>query len=211
VLLVLLQKRILSADYLYAHGNPESVCELVPGKFIECINRSAFQRLLSIPLLPTGHTSAGTHVIAEVKLGIDSTYANTHDADFFVLFSDGHNGTGFTVVDRLQYGQPCHQIEGNPGSSLSNQQSFFNGPTVNNANPVPQVFEFFFSTKQKWGSCTTATAYEGSYTTSGHYTKDLHANNGLYLDFYSDDEYGEKHYFKYIILDIKWTTEDLCH
>jgi len=149
-------------------------------------------------------------VIAEVKLGIDSTYANTRDSDWIVMFSDGYNGTGFTVHDRAFYGQPCYNVEGKAGSSFSNGRVFANGPVVSRANPVPQVFEFFFSSKQKWGTCTTTTAYEGSYTASGHYNLELQANNGLYLDFYAGDNH-EKYYFKYIIVDVKWTTEDLCY
>ena len=150
-------------------------------------------------------------MIAKVKLGIDSTYANTRDADLYITLSDGHNATGFSIHDRIFYGQPCYLREGNPRSSPSNIQSYQSGPTISKDNPVPQVFDFFLSTKQKWGSCITATAYEGSYTTSGHYTAELHANNGLYLEFYSGDDYGEKYHIKYIIADIKWTTEDLCH
>ena len=204
----------MSADYLYAHGNPSSDCELVPQHSIECMNNGPFHRLLHLPLLPAGYTSVSTHVIAEVKLGIDSTNANTNDVDFYITLSDGHNATGFAITDRsnynLQSAQPCHHAEGAAGSLWTNRGIFSNGPNINVNNPVPQQFDFFFSTKQKWGSCVTATAYEGSYTTSGHYTRELQANNGLYVDIYSDNE-QEEYTFKFIMVDIKWTSQDLCY
>ena len=139
--------------------------ELVPQTSIQCKFRSVWQKLLSVPLLPAGYTSAGTHVIAKVKLGIDSSYANTHDSDFYLVLSDGYNATGFTVQDRMNYGTLCCPMEGTSGSSLKICKYNEPGPPINANNAVPQVFDFFFSTKQKWASCVTTTAYEGSYTT----------------------------------------------
>ena len=97
------------------------------------------------------------HIIAEVKLGIDSSYANTHDSDFYLVLSDGYNSTGYTVQDRMNYEMPCRPMEGTSGSSLKNRKYNEPGPPINTNNPVPQVFDFFFSTKQKWASCVTTT------------------------------------------------------
>ncbi|XP_065883507.1 uncharacterized protein [Dysidea avara] len=202
-----LKKRYFSADYLYTNGHLTPNCGLLSDKSIQCNYSSPFQQLLTVPVLPKDYTSAGTHVIAEVKLGIDSARANKHDTDFYLLLSDGYYANGFGISDHFSYrfntGQPCFHLEGIPGDSLANLTTYTNGPKINVHNPVPQQFDFFFSTKQKWGSCITATAYEGSYTTSGHYTTELQANNGLYLDIYSEDDRGEVYNFKYIIVDIQ--------
>jgi len=140
-------------------------------------------------------------------LGINSARANKYDTDFYVLLSDGYYANGFGISDRISYkvhhGQPCFHLEGVPGTSLVNITNHINGPKVNSDNPVPQQFDFFFSSKQKWASCITATAYEGSYTTSGHYSNELQAHNGLYMDIYSDDDHGEVYNFKYIMVDIQ--------
>ena len=71
--------------------------------------------------------------------------------------------------------------------SHAGQKYLQNGPLTNHNNPFPHEYDFFFSARQKWGSCVTATAYEGHYTTSGHYTYKLQADKGLYLDIYSDN------------------------
>ena len=207
----LLQKQFFSAEYLYTNGHAAPSCELESDTTIECSYSSPFQQLLTIPILPANYTanssSANTHVIVEVRLGIDSSRANKYDMDFHLLLSDGHNANGFGVSDHFSYrfntGQPCFHLEGVPGTSIANLTTFPNGPKINIHNPVPQQFDFFFSTKQKWGSCVTATAYEGSYTTSGHYTRELQANNGLYVDIYSDDDESEVYHFKYIMVDIQ--------
>ena len=200
-----LQKQYFSAEYLASNRYIASNCELLSDKSIECHIHGPFERLLSMPVLAAGYTSVGTHVIADVKLGINPKYGNQRDSDFYILLSDGTDATGFLVPDRSNYRnlEPCSHIEGKPGKSLANRKNYYNGPRINSNNPVPQEFGFFFSTKQKWGSCVTATAYEGSYTTSGHYTAELHANNGLYLDIYSDNDRGEVYNFKYIIVDIQ--------
>ena len=164
-------------------------------------------------MFPEIYATASYHVIANVKLGINPIYANTHDSDFLAVLSNGENATGFLIPDHSNYGypyyhEPCFHVEGTPGNSLTDFSYYNNGPRINTNNPVPQEFEFFFSTKQKWSSCVTATAYEGSYTTSGHYSVELQANNGLYFDIYSEDNRGEVYNFKYIMVDIQTEIDD---
>ena len=193
---------------MYSNGHLAPNCALLSDKSsIECNYTSPFQQLLTVPVLPKHYTSAGTHFIGEVKLGINSARANKYDTDFYVLLSDGYYANGFGISDHYSYrfntGQPCFHLEGILGASLENLTTYANGPKINVHNPVPQQFDFFFSSKQKWASCITATAYEGSYTTSSHYSNELQAHNGLYVDIYSDDDHGEVYHFKYIIVDIQ--------
>ncbi|XP_065888039.1 uncharacterized protein [Dysidea avara] len=201
-------KRYYSAEYLATHGSIAPNCGLLADKSLQCHLQSRFQRLLSIQLYPKGHVSDGGHVFAEVKLGIDTAFANENDSDFVVLLSDGQKAIGFIIADKSNYDypyyhEPCFHLEGTPGETLTRRKSYSNGPKIHVNNTVPQEFDFYFSTKQKWGGCVTATAYEGSYTTSGHYTSELQANNGLYLDIYSEDDLGEMYTFKYITVDIQ--------
>jgi len=81
--------------------------------------------------------------------------------------------------------EPCFHVEGKPGYALKTIERHNNGPFVNVANPVPQEFDFLFSTKLKWEGCVTSTAYEGSYTTSDHYDTKLKPSEGLTLDIYA--------------------------
>ena len=198
-----LQKQYFSAEYLATKGYIASSCELLSDKSMECHIQGLFDRLLSMPVVPAGYTSAGTHVITEVKLGINPIRANQHDSDFILVLSDQKSAIGFMIHDRSNYGltEPCFHVEGVPGNSFTGLKHLQNVPRINSNNPVPPEFDFFFSTKQKWGSCVTSTAYEGSYTTSGHYTFELQANDGLHLDIYSDDDLGEVYNFRYIIVD----------
>jgi len=193
---------------LHTNGYLAPNCVLLPDQSsIECNYTSPFQQLLTVPILPKHYISAGTHVLAEVKLGINSARANKYDTDFYLLLSDKYHANGFGISDHFSYrfntGQPCFHLEGIPGSSLNNLTNYTKGPKINIHNPVPQQFDFFFSSKQKWGSCITTTAYEGSYTTSGHYSNQLKPHNGLYVDIYSDDDNDELYNFKYIITDIQ--------
>ena len=208
IVALLLQRRYYSAEYLANEPSVAPNCELLANKSLKCTLQTQFQRLLSIQLYPKDFVSVGGHVFAQVKLGIDTDFLDENDADFFVLLSDGQKAAGHGIADRSNYGypyyhEPCGLVEGTPGEKLTGRKFYFNGPLINVNNTVPQAFDFFFSTKQKWASCVTATAYEGSYTTSGHYTADLQANNGLYLDIYSEDDSGEEYTFKYIMVDIQ--------
>lgn len=180
-----------------------SNCELTSDKSIECKYKSASQRLLSVKVYPKQKNP--TDVVAKVKVGIDPKYANKMDTDFYALLSDGEQAIGFSVHDRSNYNElePCFHVEGKPGSTLKNIVRHNNGPLVDRANPVPQEFDLLFSTKLKWGGCVTATANEGSYTTSDHYDTKLEPSEGLTLDIYADDDRGEMYNFRYITVDIE--------
>ena len=172
-------------------------------KSIECNYKSDFQCLLSVNVYPK--QKLPIDVLAQVKVGINPERANKMDTDFYTLLSDGKQAIGFSVHDRSNYKQlePCFHVEGKPGYALKSIVRHNNGPLVDTSNPVPQEFDFLFSTKQKWGGCVTATANEGRYTTSDHYNAKLKASDGLTLDIYSDNDKGEIYNFRYITVDIE--------
>ncbi|XP_065882972.1 uncharacterized protein [Dysidea avara] len=196
-------KQYFSATYLAKYADLASNCKLTSDKSIECKYKSAYQRLLSVKVYPK--QKLPTDVVAEVKIGINPKYANKMDTDFYALLSDGKQAIGYSVHDRSNYKklEPCFHVEGKPGYALKNIVRHNNGPLVDVANPVPQEFDFLFSTKQKWSGCVTATAYEGSYTTSDHYDAKLKPSEGLTLDIYADDDNGEIYNFRYITVDIE--------
>ena len=198
-----LQKQYFSAAYLAKYGNLASNCKLTSDKSIECKYKSDFQRLLSVKVFPK--QKLPTDVVAQVKVGIDPEHANKRDTDFYVLLSDWKQAIGFGIYDRRNYKKyaPCSHVEGKPGYALKSIVWHNNRPLAHDSNPVPQEFDFLFSTKQKWGGCVTATAKEGRYTTSDHYNAKLEASDGLTLDIYSDDEKHEIYNFKYITVDIE--------
>jgi len=178
-------------------------CYLTYDKSIECKYKAPFQRLISINVFPP--QEAPVNVLVEVKVGINTKYANKFDNDFYTVLSDGHQAMGFAVFDRSNYKKygPCFHVEGKPGHAFQDLKSYNNGPLVNRYNTVPQAFEFLFNTKQQFGACLTSTRYEGSYTTSGHYKALLYPSKGLTLEIYSDNEKGEIYNFKYITVDIE--------
>ena len=178
-------------------------CYLTYDKSIECKYKTPYQRLLSINVFPP--QEAPVNVLAEVKVGINPKYANKYDNDFYAFLSDGHQAVGFSVHDRSNYRtlEPCFHVEGKPGYVFQNMKRHNNGPLINRNNPVPQVFEFLFNTKQQFGACITSTYYEGSYTSSGHYKALLYPSKGLQLEIYSDDDKGEIYNFRYITVEIE--------
>ena len=198
-----LQRQYFSPEYLASHGNMVSNCKIAEDESIDCYFVRPFQRLLSVPIGSYPH-----HVFADITLGINPKYANVMDTDFFVLISDASQATGFIVPDHTNYSPsysqgPCFHAQGTPGGTMTGLQTFKNGPTVNASNPVPQEYQFLISTKQHFGACVTATAYEGSYTTAKYYTTTIQPDHGLTLDIYSEDDEGEQYNFRYITVDIQ--------
>ena len=197
------QRQYFSGAFLAKYAKLAPNCYLSYDKSIECKYKTPYQRLLSINIFPPQEYP--TDVLVEVKLGINTKYANKRDVDFYTLLSDGHHAIGFGVYDRSNYKnyEPCNHVEAKPGDAFTHRQVYKNGPLINKLNPVPQAYEFLLNTKQKWGACCTSTYYEGSYTTSGHYKAQLYPSKGLTLEIYSDDDYGEIYNFKYITVDIE--------
>ena len=198
-----IQRQYFSGLFLAKYATLADNCYLTYDKSIECKYKSPFQRLLSISVFPPQEYP--TNVLVQVKIGINTKYANKRDIDFYTLLSDGYHAMGFGVYDRSNYHEyePCGHVEAKPGDALTHQQMYKNGPLVSKNNLVPQAYEFLLNTKQKWGTCITSTGLEGSYTTSGHYKAQLYPSKGLTLDIYSDNEKGEIYNFKYITVDIE--------
>ncbi|XP_065893749.1 uncharacterized protein [Dysidea avara] len=193
------EKLLFSPKYLSTQGGMSKDCEISADDSIECDHSRRYQRLLSVPLGAFLY-----HVVADITIGVNPKYGNTTDSDFWIVLSDGSQAIGFFVLDRYNYKgyEPCVHAQGTPGASFTNRKVMHYGPLIETSNPYPQTYNFLISTHQQAGTCQTATAVEGAYTTAGLYSTTLTLGKPITLDIYSDDEAGEKYNFRYIAVDI---------
>ena len=145
--------------------------------------------LLKVPIIPADILEDSSLVTLKIVASLDDDIGKKEDSDPIFGVSDGVSFVGFEAVDNATYSlgyAPCYGLEGDSGSSLTDEREiskFF--PTPNDSF-YPGQFVITLKLNERWGSCYTA--HDGGFVKTADYNKRLQLSKGLTLEVYRDQK-----------------------